>query len=79
MHVLYLTTELPFPPVSGGQVRTAADLRLLQSLEEVRSIDLVCVEEESSPRGEEGARALAAVRAGTLPSSSKLRDDSSSE
>ena len=60
MHVLYLTTELPFPPVSGGQVRTAADLRLLQSLEEVRSIDLVCVEEESSPRGEEGARAIAA-------------------
>ena len=66
MHVLYLTTELPFPPVSGGQVRTAADLRLLQSLEEVRSIDLVCVEEESSPRGEEGARALSALPKVTL-------------
>ncbi len=57
MHVLYLTTELPFPPVSGGQVRTAADLRLLQSLEEVSSIDLVCVEEERAP--EEGRRASA--------------------
>jgi glycosyltransferase involved in cell wall biosynthesis len=49
MHVLYLTTELPFPAVSGGRVRTAADLTLLESLPEVRSVDLLCLEEEPSP------------------------------
>ncbi len=46
MHVLYLTTEFPFPAVSGGRVRTAADLSLLESLPEVTSVDLVCLEEE---------------------------------
>lgn len=49
MHVLYLTTELPYPAVSGGRVRTAADLALLDSLPEVRSVDLLCLEEEPTP------------------------------
>lgn len=49
MHVLYLTTEFPFPAVSGGRVRTAADLALLQSLPEVASVDLMCLEEEPTP------------------------------
>ena len=31
MHVLYLTTELPYPAVSGGRVRTAADLALWEA------------------------------------------------
>lgn len=48
MHVLYLTTEFPFPAVSGGRVRTAADLSLLDSLPEITSVDLVCLEEEAT-------------------------------
>ncbi len=57
MHVLYLTTEFPFPAVSGGRVRTAADLALLQSLPEVGSVDLLCLEEEPTP--EEAKKELA--------------------
>jgi len=64
MHVLYLTTEFPFPAVSGGRVRTAADLTLLQSLPEVTQVDLLCLEEEptSADAKAELAKKLPKVR-----------------
>ncbi len=57
MHVLYLTTEFPWPAISGGRVRSLADLRLIASLPEVLGVDLVCLEEE--PTSSDDIRALA--------------------
>jgi glycosyltransferase involved in cell wall biosynthesis len=56
MHVLYLTTELPFPPTGGGRVRSLAELRLLSSLPEVDSIRVIALHEGEVPAGD--ARAL---------------------
>jgi glycosyltransferase involved in cell wall biosynthesis len=45
MRVVYLTTEFPWPAVSGGPVRTLSQLRTVASLDEVDAITLVSVAE----------------------------------
>jgi len=46
MHLLFVTTEFPWPPTSGGSVRTISQLRVLASLSEVRCISVACVSEQ---------------------------------
>jgi glycosyltransferase involved in cell wall biosynthesis len=47
MRIFFVTSEIPYPPVSGGRVRTLAELTLLTSLEEVTSIDFLTLTEEA--------------------------------
>ncbi|HVJ93425.1 MAG TPA: hypothetical protein VM580_26670, partial [Labilithrix sp.] len=46
LHVVFLTTEFPWPATSGGRVRTLSQLRIVASLPEVQSVTLVSVTEE---------------------------------
>jgi glycosyltransferase involved in cell wall biosynthesis len=46
LRVLYLTTESPYPPTSGGRVRTFAQLGLLASMPEVERIVVVSLDED---------------------------------
>jgi len=59
MHVLYITTELPFPPTGGGRVRSLAELRLLASLPEVDSVRVIALHEGDVAASD--ARALEAA------------------
>jgi glycosyltransferase involved in cell wall biosynthesis len=45
MRVVYLSTEFPWPAVSGGPVRTLSQMRTVASLDEVNEITLVSVAE----------------------------------
>jgi polysaccharide biosynthesis protein PslH len=56
VHVLYLTTEFPWPATSGGPVRTLSQLRIVTSLPEVASVTLLSVAEK--PVKEEDRLAL---------------------
>jgi glycosyltransferase involved in cell wall biosynthesis len=50
MRVLYVTTELPYPPTGGGRVRSLAELRVMSSLPEVEAIRVLSVHEgDASP------------------------------
>lgn len=53
---LYLTTEFPFPPTSGGRVRSFAQLSLLSDMME--QIDVMSVYEENEPATLRDAAAL---------------------
>lgn len=59
MRAVHLTTEFPWPPTSGGPVRTLSQLRIVASLPEVESITLLSVTERpvspSDIRALEGA------------------------
>lgn len=46
LSIFYMTSELPYPPVSGGRVRSLAELSLLSSLDEVRDITVLTLTEE---------------------------------
>ncbi len=59
MHVLFLTTEFPWPPHGGGRARTLGQLEVLSSLDRVSEIRLVSVCER--PVGEEERVACAAA------------------
>jgi glycosyltransferase involved in cell wall biosynthesis len=61
MRVLHLTTEFPWPPTSGGLVRTASQLRVLASLPEVEAITVICTTERSLAEVDRQAQAPAAV------------------
>ncbi len=69
MRVLYLTTEFPFPPTSGGRVRSLAELELLVSLPEVTSLTVLTLREADISRADilgltdrlKGARVLESV------------------
>src|SRR5262245_47118213 len=59
MRVLHLTTEFPWPPRSGGTVRTLSQLRVLASLPEVDAITALAVAEHDV--SDEDCRAFAAA------------------
>lgn len=46
LSIFYMTSELPFPPVSGGRVRSLAELSLLSSLDEVADLTVLTLTEE---------------------------------
>ncbi|MBL8613865.1 MAG: glycosyltransferase family 4 protein [Myxococcales bacterium] len=52
MRVFYLTTEFPWPPVSGGRVRSLAQLKVLASLPEVERITILTLRETDIPSSE---------------------------
>ena len=47
MKILYLSSEVPYPPVSGGRVRSLAELELLSSLDEVSAITVLTLTEDA--------------------------------
>ena len=59
MRVLHLTTEFPWPPTSGGPVRTLSQLRIIASLPEVEAVTLLSMTERAVPDSD--VRALAAA------------------
>ena len=46
MRVFFLTTEFPWPPISGSRVRTLAQLKLLAGLREVKQLTIVTLRED---------------------------------
>ena len=58
MHVVYLTTEFPWPPTSGGVMRTFSQLRTIASLSEVGAITLLSVTERAITKAEVSALAM---------------------
>ncbi len=46
LSIFYMTSELPYPPVSGGRVRSLAELSLLSSLDCVSDITVMTLTEE---------------------------------
>lgn len=52
MRALYLTTEFPWPPVSGGRVRSLAQLKVLASLPEMERITISTLRETEIPDSE---------------------------
>jgi glycosyltransferase involved in cell wall biosynthesis len=47
MRILYVSSEVPYPPVSGGRVRSLAELELLSSLDEVSQITVLTLTEDA--------------------------------
>jgi glycosyltransferase involved in cell wall biosynthesis len=47
LKILYLSSEVPYPPVSGGRVRSLAELELLSSLDEVQAITVLTLTEDA--------------------------------
>ncbi|HEY8077458.1 MAG TPA: glycosyltransferase family 4 protein [Labilithrix sp.] len=64
MRVLHLTTEFPWPPTSGGSVRTVKQLELVASLPEVDAITTLSVAEQdvTSERRVEFERSVPKLR-----------------
>jgi glycosyltransferase involved in cell wall biosynthesis len=67
MHLIYLTTEFPWPATSGGPVRTLSQLRVIASLHEVDALTLLSVTERSVSAAERRALADAIPKLRVLP------------
>jgi glycosyltransferase involved in cell wall biosynthesis len=67
MRVLHLTTEFPWPPTSGGSVRTVKQLELIASLPEVRAIATLSVAEKDVPEPARDGFARAVPKLRVLP------------
>lgn len=67
MRVLHLTTEFPWPPKSGGSVRTVSQLRVLASLPEVESLTMLSVAEHTVPEADLRAMAASIPKLRVLP------------
>jgi glycosyltransferase involved in cell wall biosynthesis len=67
MDILYLTTELPFPPTGGGRVRSLAQLKLLASLPEVSSVRVLALHEGGSSGSDARALEAAVPKASVAP------------
>jgi glycosyltransferase involved in cell wall biosynthesis len=67
MHVIYLTTEFPWPATSGGPVRTLSQLRVIASLPEVSGLTLLSVTERSVSEAERRTLANAVPKLRVLP------------
>jgi len=67
VRLFYLTTEFPYPPISGGRVRSLAQLKLLASLPEVTELSVQTLTEEALPDTALGELGSVLPRAQVLP------------
>lgn len=67
MRVLHLTTEFPWPTISGGSVRTVSQLRIVASLPEVEAISILSVAERAVPESDLRALAQAIPKLTVVP------------
>lgn len=67
MRVLHLTTEFPWPAISGGSVRTVSQLRILASLPEVEAVTVLSVAEHDVSEVDRRAFAEAIPKLRVLP------------
>jgi glycosyltransferase involved in cell wall biosynthesis len=67
MHLIYLTTEFPWPATSGGPVRTLSQLRVIASLPEVNGLTLLSVTERPVSEAERRTLADAVPKLRVLP------------